>query len=277
MKTIYAVYGDPVEHSLSPVMHNAAFAKLGMDCEYHKFRVSKNDLGDAIKGAKAMGFGGLNLTIPLKETALGFVDPDPLCDAIGAVNTVEFRHDTDTVVGHNTDGIGAMNALTSEGCVIPNSRILILGAGGAARAVAFQLAEHKAYVTIANRTLERAIALAENVSRIGEACVAGLEDIAGLVAESDILINTTSVGMYPDINNTLVTANMMHQGQVVFDLVYNPLETMFLKEANKANAITIDGVRMLTLQGAESFRIWTGITPPVDVMEQAVRDVLNKQ
>jgi shikimate dehydrogenase len=275
MKTIYAVYGDPVGHSLSPVMHNAAYAKLGMDCEYHKFRVIQSNLGDAIMGAKAMGFGGLNLTIPLKETALDFINPDPLCEAIGAVNTIEFRHDT--VIGHNTDGIGAMNALTLEGCVIPNSRILILGAGGAARAVAFQLAKNKACVTIANRTVERAITLARNVSRVGKACACGLEDITRHVAESDILINTTSVGMYPDINNTLVTADMMHKGQVVFDLVYSPLETMFLQEGNKANAITIDGIRMLTLQGAESFRIWTGIPPPVDVMEQALRDVLNKQ
>jgi shikimate dehydrogenase len=275
MKTIYAVFGDPVEHSMSPVMHNAAYTALGMDCEYHKFRVTKNDLYDAIMGARAMGFGGLNLTIPLKETALGIVDPDPLCGAIGAVNTVEFKDGT--VIGHNTDGIGALNALISSGIVIPNSNVLILGAGGAARAVAFALAEYRARITIANRTVERAKALAENVSSVGEVKWTGLEDLPQLVARSDILINTTSVGMIPDTEQTLVSADMMHSSLVVFDLVYNPLQTKLLKEAKKAGAITIDGIRMLVLQGAASFSIWTGITPPVDVMERALRDILKKR
>ncbi|MDW7776804.1 MAG: shikimate dehydrogenase [Methanosarcinales archaeon] len=275
MKTLYAVFGDPVGHSLSPVMHNAAFAALGMDCEYHKFRVTKDDLKDAIHGAKAMGFGGLNLTIPLKERALRLVEPDPLAEAVGAVNTIEFRGNG--LVGHNTDGIGALNALKSAGIVIPHSIVLILGAGGAARAVAYQLASHGARVTIANRTANRAVELAENVSSVGRAEGTGLEDLPGLVEQSHIIINTTSVGMHPDTDQTLVTGDMMHAGQVVFDLVYSPLETRLLKEAKKAKAITVDGIKMLVLQGAESFRIWTGIEPPADIMERAVRDVLGKQ
>jgi shikimate dehydrogenase len=272
MKTIYAVFGDPVEHSLSPVMHNAAFAALGMDCEYHKFRVSKDDLETAIMGARAMGFGGLNLTIPLKEKALEIVEPDTLAYDIGAVNTVEFKKDA--LIGHNTDGIGALKALKLSGAVIPNSRVLILGAGGAARAVAFQLALNGAKVTIANRTASRARTLAENVSSAGDARGTGLEDLPELVASSDIVINTTSIGMYPDIDKTPVTGDMMRPGLVVFDIVYNPLKTRLLTEAEKAGAITIDGVKMLVLQGAESFRIWTGVEPPVKEMERAVRTVL---
>jgi shikimate dehydrogenase len=275
MKTLYAVFGDPVEHSLSPVMHNAAFAALGMDCEYHKLRVTKGNLKEAIHGAKAMGFGGLNLTIPLKETALRLVEPDPLAEAVGAVNTIEFRGDS--IIGHNTDGIGALNSLKLSGIVISHSNVLLLGAGGAARAVAYQLASHGARVTIANRTPERAVELAANVSSVGRAEGTGLEDLAGLVEQSHIIINTTSVGMHPDIDQTLVTEDMMHAGQVVFDLVYNPLQTKLLKEAKKARAITVDGIKMLVLQGVESFRIWTGTEPPVDIMERAVRDVLGNQ
>ncbi|MCD4841131.1 MAG: shikimate dehydrogenase [Methanosarcinales archaeon] len=278
MKTIFAVFGDPVEHSLSPVMHNAAYKALGMDCEYHKFRVTLDDLEGAIKGARAMGFGGLNLTIPLKEKALEIVEPDPMAQAIGAVNTIEFSDDTIAgIIGHNTDGIGAVKALAASGVDIPGSRVLILGAGGAARAVAYQLAKDGARVTIANRTLGKAQELAANVRSVGNANGTGLEELPKLTADADIIINTTSVGMHPDTDRTLVTADMMHTGQVIFDIVYSPLETRLLREAKKAGAITIDGIRMLVLQGAESFRIWTGIEPPVDVMEQAVRDVLGRK
>jgi shikimate dehydrogenase len=281
MKTIFAVFGDPVEHSLSPVMHNAAYKALGMDCEYHKFRVSLDDLEGAIKGARAMGFGGLNLTIPLKEKALGIVEPDTMAQAIGAVNTIEFSDDTIAgitgIVGHNTDGIGAVKALAASGVDIPGSTVLILGAGGAARAVAYQLAKDGARVTIANRTLGKAQELAENVRSVGNANGTGLEELPKLTADADIIINTTSVGMHPDTDRTLVTADMMHAGQVIFDIVYSPLNTRLLLEAKKARAVTIDGIRMLVLQGAESFRIWTGIEPPVGVMEQAVRDVLGSK
>ena len=281
MKTIFAVFGDPVEHSLSPVMHNAAYKALGMDCEYHKFRVSLDDLEGAIKGARAMGFGGLNLTIPLKEKALGIVEPDTMAQAIGAVNTIEFSDDTIAgitgIVGHNTDGIGAVKALAASGVDIPGSTVLILGAGGAARAVAYQLAKDGARVTIANRTLGKAQELAENVRSVGDANGTGLEELPELTANADIIINTTSVGMHPDTGQTLVTADMMHTGQVIFDIVYSPLETRLLREAKKVGAVTIDGIKMLVLQGAESFRIWTGIEPPVAVIEQAVRDVLGSK
>jgi len=281
MKKIFAVFGDPVEHSLSPVMHNAAYKARGMDCEYYKFRVTIDELEAAIKGAKAMGFGGLNLTIPLKEKALEIVEPDTMARDIGAVNTIEFSDDTigniagiTGIVGHNTDGIGAVKALAASGVDIPDSRVLILGAGGAARAVAYQLAKDGARVTIANRTLTRAQELAGNIRSVGNANGTGLEELPELTANADIIINTTSVGMHPDTDRTLVTADMMHTRQVIFDIVYSPLETRLLREAKKAGAVTIDGIRMLVLQGAESFRIWTGIEPPVGVMEQAVRDVL---
>lgn len=268
---LFGVLGDPVSHSLSPAMHNAAFKALRMDCEYHAFRVNTDSLHDAIYGAYALGFGGLNLTIPLKEKALEIVRPTDLAKEIGAVNTVDFKKG---IVGYNTDGLGAKMALTGSGINLKEKRVLLLGAGGAARAIAFQLAKDGAIVTIANRTPERAITLAREVGRIGTAKASGLLELKNLVQNSDILINSTAVGMSPRISETIVTSDMMHGDLVVFDIVYNPVNTMLLEEAKKAGARTIDGVMMLVYQGAEAFKIWTGRTPPVDVMEKAVRERL---
>lgn len=268
---LFGVLGDPVSHSLSPAMHNAAFHALGMDCEYHAFRVSQDNLRDAIHGAYALGFGGLNLTIPLKEKALGIVRPAELAERIGAVNTVDFR---DGIVGYNTDGIGAKMALEERGIRISGKRVLLLGAGGAARAIAFQLAKDGATVTIANRTIERAQTLAREVSRVGSARASGFDDLKIQVQNCDILINSTSVGMLPEVSGTIVTSDMMHKDMVVFDIVYNPMNTRLLQEARRAEAMAIDGVMMLVYQGAEAFRIWTGRAPPVDVMEKAVRERL---
>ena len=268
---LFGVLGDPVSHSLSPAMHNAAFNALGMDCEYHAFRVSKDALHDAIHGAYALGFGGLNLTIPLKEKALRIVKPAELAKQIGAVNTVDFKKG---IVGYNTDGTGAKMALVGSGIEVRGKNVLLLGAGGAARAIAFQLAADGASVTIANRTEERAVALAKEVGRVGKAGGVGLDDLKNLVQRCDILINSTSAGMFPNISETIVTSDMMHSSLAVFDIVYNPVNTRLLQEARKAGAKTIDGVMMLVYQGAEAFRIWTGKNPPIEVMEKAVRERL---
>lgn len=268
---VFGVFGDPITHSLSPPMHNAAFKALGMDCMYHAFRVSPGDLRDAIIGAQAMGFGGLNLTIPLKEKALEIVEPTEMAEQIGAVNTVDLKNG---IAGHNTDGLGARMALTDRGIEIRGKKVLLAGAGGAARAIAFQLARDGADITIANRTIKRAETLALEVGRIGKVDATGLDDLAAHIRECDILINSTSTGMTPDISGTIATSDMMHANMAVFDIVYNPLETRLLREAKQAGALTIDGVMMLVYQGAEAFKIWTGRTPPIDVMEQAVRERL---
>ncbi len=265
---LFGVLGDPVSHSLSPSMHNAVFKALGMDCEYHAFRVSPETLRDAIHGAFALGFGGLNLTIPLKEKALEIVKSTELAKHIGAVNTVDFKNG---IIGHNTDGLGAMKALEGGGVQIKGKNVLLLGAGGAARAIAFTLASEGAIVTIANRTPERAISLAKDAERAGKIIGCGLEGLKDLINNSDILINSTAIGMSPKATETIVTSDLMHRDLVVFDIVYNPLNTRLLQEARKAGARTIDGVTMLVYQGAEAFKIWTGKTPPVDLMEKAVR------
>lgn len=278
MKRVFGVFGDPIGHSLSPSMHNAAFSALGMDCVYHAFRVSPEKLEKAISGAEAMGFGGLNLTVPLKEEALklNFIKPDPLAKRIGAVNTVVFGK-TGEIRGYNTDGLGARQALLNAAVEIEGSRVVVAGAGGAARAVAFQLAADGAEITIINRTEERAIELARDVSAAalpGKISGTGLSGLKDLLRDVDILINTTTLGMHPNTDTTIATAEELHSDLTVFDIVYNPLETRLLKEAKAAGAKTVSGVLMLVYQGAEAFKLWTGVEPPVELMKKTVLEAL---
>ncbi|WP_406655625.1 shikimate dehydrogenase [Methanolobus sp. ZRKC2] len=271
MRTVFGVFGDPIAHSKSPDMHNAAFRELNMECTYHAFRVKPENLKNALLGAKAMGFGGVNLTVPLKQEALKIVDADPLAEGIGAVNTVDFK---DGMKGYNTDGLGAKRTLEEKDVEIKGSNALIVGAGGASRAIAFQFAKEGANINIANRTESKAVNLASEVSAVGNATGCGLEDIKKVIADSDILINCTTLGMHPNTDGTIATAEDMHPELTVFDIVYNPLETRLLKEAKKAGAKAVTGEMMLIYQGAEAFRIWTGVEPPIDVMKKAVLEGL---
>jgi shikimate dehydrogenase len=273
MKEIYGIIGDPVAHSLSPVMHNATFEKLGMDAVYLAFRVSKGELEDAIKGAKSLGIAGLNVTIPLKEKALSFVNAEEVAKKIGAINTIDFS--SGTPVGYNTDGIGSLRVLKETVGEIKGKNVLILGAGGAAKAISFYLDTEGAKVTIANRTKERA---AQLTSKLSNADFSGFGiKLEKRIEASDILINATSVGMHPNEDATLVSADMMHPDLVVFDIVYNPMETKLLREAKRAGVKkVVDGVKMLVYQGAASFKIWTKREPPIEEMEKAVRAALNR-
>jgi shikimate dehydrogenase len=278
MKQVFGVFGDPVAHSLSPAMHNAAFSALGMDCIYHAFRVEPQKLEQAILGAQAMGFGGLNLTVPLKKTALALksIELDPLAEKIGAINTIVFG-DSGEIKGHNTDGLGAKKALLEAAVEIKGSKIVIAGAGGAARAIAFQLASDGADIVIANRTEEKAIELARNISSAthsGKIKGTGLSELKNLLSEADVLINTTTMGMYPNTDTAIAKADDLHSKLIVFDIVYNPLETRLLKEAKAAGAKTISGVSMLVYQGVEAFKLWTGIEPPVELMKKTVLEAL---
>ena len=263
MKQVFGVFGDPVSHSLSPAMHNAAISALGMDCIYHAFRVKPEKLEKAILGAEAMGFGGLNLTVPLKEVALklGYIKPDLLAKRIGAVNTIVFE-ETGEIRGYNTDGLGAKQAL-QEAAV--------------ERAITFQLAADGAEITIINRTEERAIALAKDISAAalpGKVEGRGLSELKDLLQDANVLINTTTLGMHPNIDSTIATAGDLYSELTVFDIVYNPLETRLLREAKASGAKTVSGVSMLVYQGAEAFRLWTGIDPPVELMKKTVLEAL---
>ena len=265
---IYGIFGDPIGHSLSPVMQNAAFRALGLDGCYHAFRVPKDRLRDAIVGAEAMGFGGLNLTIPLKQAAMKIVQPDELARSIDAVNTVAFGR---RIMGYNTDGIGALMALENSGILLKGKKVVIIGAGGAAKAIAYTLAKSQADISIINRSPDRAQELASRIGGLGY----GFDSLDLLVPESDVVINATSVGMRKE-DPKLIDGRLLHRGHIVFDIVYNR-QTELLKDAAKAGAIAIDGVMMLVYQGAKALEIWTGQRAPVDIMERAVRDGLAKR
>lgn len=281
MKKVYGVIGDPIEHSLSPVMHNAAFEALGLDAIYLAFRVPPQNVGNAIRGAESLGFGGLNVTVPLKEVAMHFVRPDEFSKRIGAINTVNFGATEGKPNAFNTDGIAAVRVLKENVGSLAKKNVLLLGAGGAAKAIAFYLRDEGTSLVILNRTVERARELAARLRPpLGDTEIewGGLEELPTRIEDADILINATSVGMYPNVEETLVTADLMHGNLVVFDVVYNPVETRLLKEAKKAGVRRrIDGVKMLVYQGAEAFKIWTKISPPIDVMEKAVRERLGSK
>ena len=266
---IFGIFGDPIEHSLSPAMQNAALRALGEKACYHAFRVNRENLKDALLGAAAMGFAGLNLTIPLKEKALelDFLQPDPLAQAIGAVNTISFAG-PQGIAGYNTDGWGALLALLDAGVKIRGKSVLIIGAGGAARAIAYTLELEGADISIANRSIKRAQELAASVGAMGFC----LCDLQRLAPKADIIINCTSVGMRAG-DPGLLEGRLLRRDQAVFDIVYNR-DTELLKDARAAGAVAVDGVMMLVYQGAKALQIWTGKEAPVDVMERAVREAL---
>lgn len=267
MQLAFALLGHPVAHTLSPAMHAAAFRALGLDAAYLAIDVAPADLEVAVRGTRALGFRGLNLTIPHKEAVMSLVQPDEMASRIGAVNTVDLR----TMTGHNTDGVGVVRALRAEGVEPRGMRVLVMGAGGAARAVAVALSQEGARLTVANRDVDRARRVAAGIPG---AAARGLESVGALARQMDLVVNATPVGMHPDIGSALVTRDDLRPGQVVFDTVYNPPQTRLLAEARAAGAQAVNGVKMLVHQGAESLRIWLGVQPPLDVMEAAVREGL---
>ena len=273
---IVGLIGHPVEHSFSPPMHNAAFDELGMDYAYVAFDVNPNDLKTAIEGAQSLNIKGFNVTIPHKVDVMQYLDElDEVARLIGAVNTIDFKN----LKGYNTDGIGAVKAI-EEVTSIKNKNVVVAGAGGASRAISFYIAKYGAEsLTILNRNEAKAESLASDVSDsglIGEVAYDSINAIGNYMEGADVLIDTTPLGMHPNIKDEpIVKADKMDEDLVVFDAVYNPNETVLLKEAIKANAKPVYGIKMLLYQGAESFKIWTGKTAPVDVMEKALRNTLN--
>ena len=266
---IVGLIGHPVEHSFSPPMHNAAFNALNMDWAYVAFDVNPFNVKSAIEGAKSLNIKGFNVTIPHKIEVMKYLDEiDEVAGLIGAVNTIDFK----SMKGYNTDGIGAVKAI-EEVTSIKNKNVVVAGAGGASRAISFYIAKYGAEsVTILNRNIGKAQSLADDINLIDDVKADSIKNIKGHVADADILIDTTPVGMHPNVNDdAIICAEDMHEDLVVFDAVYNPNETVLIKEAIKANAKPVYGIKMLLYQGAESFKIWTGQNPPVDVMEDALK------
>ena len=274
-----AVIGDPVEHSLSPCIHNAAFQHLGLDYVYAAFTVEKEALSEAMQGVRSLGVFGLNVTMPHKVDIIPHLDRlDETAQRIGAVNTV--LNDIE-LIGYNTDAPGAMNALKAHEGNPYDKKVVILGAGGASRSISFAIAEEAGELVILNRTPERAEALASKISseidrgvRCGMLSNHVLDEELG---DANVLINATSVGMHPNDSETPVDKSLLREDMVVFDLVYNPLETRLLREAKSIGAQTIDGLTMLVYQGAASFEIWTERKAPVNVMIKAAMEELEKR
>ena len=274
---VVGLIGHPVEHSFSPPMHNAAFEELDLDYAYVAFDVNPDDLKAAIQGAQSLNIRGFNVTIPHKVNVMEYLDElDEVAELIGAVNTIDFK----SLKGYNTDGIGAVRAI-EEVSSIKNKNVVIAGAGGASRAISFYIAKYGAEaITILNRNESKAQSLASDVSNsnlIDSVNSDSIGKIADYVNDADILIDTTPLGMHPHVDDEpIVRAEEMHDDLVVFDAVYNPNETVLLKEAVKAGAKPVYGIKMLLYQGAESFRIWTGRDAPIDVMEHALNQFLGR-
>ncbi|CAJ51374.1 shikimate dehydrogenase [Haloquadratum walsbyi] len=264
---IYGLIGNPVEHSLSPPMHEAAYDARGIDARYVTFEPTKDTLETAINGANALDIAGINVTIPFKQDVLNHIIPDDIAREVGAVNTIKF-HDGETPRGYNTDVAGVKRAFQHHNISIDGYDAVVVGAGGAGRAAAFALADAGAHVHIANRTVERAETIATDIG--GQATAGGL-DTRDEISDADILLNATSVGMDPDSNQTPVPQSYLHDGLVVLDAVYTPIETRLLREATAAGATTIDGAWMLLYQGVVAFEIWTEQDAPIQQMNAALR------
>lgn len=265
---LYAVIGNPVAHSLSPLMHNAAFGRLGIDAVYVAFHVT--NVAAAISGIRAMGIQGVSVTIPHKIAVMDHLDEvSPAARAIGAVNTIINRGGH--LVGDNSDGRGAMAALTRH-CPLKGRQVAVIGAGGAARAVAFAAAAEGGQVTIINRSRAPGEALARAVGGI-------YRPLAGdnPVGDCDILVNTTPVGMTPHDTVSPVSPAALRPAMIVMDAVYAPLDTWLLRDARRAGCHTIDGLDMFVEQGALQFEWWTGRRAPAPLMKSTVAAALMRR
>jgi len=260
----YGVIGYPIKHSVSPAMHNAAFRHEKIDATYLAFEVRPEDLEYAIFGAKALGIKGLNVTIPHKEAILEYVRPVGIAEKIGAVNTVAVER----LEGYNTDVYGAMRALEEAG-VNPEGKIaLVVGAGGAAKAIAFGLVERGATVVVTNRTESRGLKLAEDVRKMGDCIFHPYDRLEELKGKIDILVNATPVGMRGFESRLPVPENLV-ENIVVFDTVYNPMDTPLISLAKKRGCKVVYGIDMLVFQAVEAWKIWFGFEADASVMKDA--------
>jgi len=269
--------GSPVAHSISPMMHNEGFQQLNLDYTYLAFDVALEQLPTVVEALRAMNVRGFNLTMPHKNTMCALCDSlSPAAEIIGAVNTVV--NENGRFIGHNTDGIGYMRALKEDGYDIVGKKMTILGAGGAATAICVQAAlDGVASIDVfkrKNNTFPQTSLFCEKVSK-ETGCQIHLYDIADekqlsdSIASSSILTNATNVGMAPNINQSILTdSSALHKNLVVSDIIYNPRETLLMKQAKEAGCACFNGMYMLLFQGAAAFRCWTGQDMPVDIIKK---------
>src|SRR3972149_1663760 len=265
---IYGLIGNPISHSISPIIHNTLFKELNINGIYVPFKV--DNIGDFIREFRGLDVKGYSVTIPHKESVVNHLDAiDPIAKKIGAVNTIVNKDGR--LVGFNTDCEAAIKVLEGVDLVSTKSlgetylkekKVTIIGAGGVARAIAFGLKERQAQITIINRNHERAQSLARDVGCL----VRKFDEPQAL--DTDILINATPVGMFPKINETPIDKNKLKSNMIVFDTIYNPIETKLLKEAKAQGCKTINGLSMFVHQAAAQFKLWTGQMPSVEIIEK---------
>ncbi len=267
----FYLLGYPVEHSVSPHMHNAAFKELGLDHRYSALGVPRERLGEVVESKiRVDSFGGANVTIPHKIEIIKYVDElAQSARKAGAVNTIE--HKDGLLRGHNTDALGGIRALKENYGSLSSAKVVLLGAGGAARALSAEIAPMVEELVILNRSIEKAKMLSES---LGGKTSYGSLDEQQVIESADILINTTPLGMSPNTGESPVKPDYLHSELFVFDIVYNPLKTRLLRDAEEAGARTLGGLWMLVYQGVESFKVWTGIEPSADTMYEAALNAL---
>ena len=267
------VIGFPVEHSLSPIMHNAAFKALNMrDWHYDAMSIPPDILRLGLREPRDHGYIGINVTVPHKEAIMQFLRPDEKARAIGAVNTVDFRSN----IGTNTDADGFINDLRAHDVPIAGERVLVLGAGGAARAAVYGLHGAGADVTIVNRTRSRAEALVEHLR--ASAAIDGPR-VMTLDAAADwgmsLIVNCTSAGLHPHVNQSPWIDDLpFPAGITVYDMVYRPATTALMRRCLAHGGRAIGGLGMLARQGAIAFELWTGVAPPIDLMQGVLQKAL---
>ncbi len=274
---LYCVIGDPIEHSLSPVIQNAAFEALKLDCIFLAFKVATTDVENALHGMRGLGICGMNVTMPDKNAVINHLDEvDETAKFLGSVNTI--KNESGRLMGFSTDGIGALNALRENGVKLSGKKLVLLGAGGASRAIAYAFAKEVEEIVILNRTPEKTAILSKQLElQFSKKVTSGpltSDRLGKSLKNADILINATSVGMHPNSKLSLVDSELLNQSLAVLDIVYDPLETKLAKEAKAKGARFISGLEMLIYQGAASFEIWTGMEAPVEVMRKVALNSL---
>ena len=269
--SVYGIFGYPVKHSLSPLMQNAAFLKVGIDAVYVPFEVEPDKLGEAISGVRALGVKGINVTVPHKERVIEHLDYiSDEAEFLEAVNTV--KNENGELTGYNTDAEGFLRSLIEEKIKLEGKKVLMFGAGGAARAVGYALLKGGVkFLNIVNRNFQRAKEVGKLLGTRGNVLVFPLKEstVEALLKDTDLIVNTTSVGMAPD-DPRLFNYSRIPEGITVVDIIYNPPETPLLKAAREKGCKIVNGLGMLVYQGAVAFEIWTGKKAPVNTMRKVL-------
>jgi len=277
---ICGVIGNPIQHSLSPTIQNAAFNHLNLDFIFTAFKVKATELEMAIQGMRSLNIYGLNVTMPHKNSVINYLDEkDPLVRSLNSVNTIVNKKGR--LFGFSTDGIGAIKALQVNGVDLSSSKVLLLGAGGAGRAIAFSIIDKVEDLVVLNRDPAKIENLEFDLKlKFNKNIHYGLLSENSLkenLRSSDVLINATNIGMKPNSNLSLINPKLLTSDLTVMDIVYNPLETKLLADAKKVGAKTIDGVEMLIYQGAASFELWTDRKAPIEIMRLATLKQISKR